>query len=86
MSYPEAAACTSRPRLFFGPEGETDVPRKLRERLAKAICQDCPVRDECLADAITNDIRHGVWGGSGEKERQMYLGRLRKQRAKAAAS
>ena len=77
MSYPELAACVSRPRLFFGPEGETDRPRQRRERKAKAICWDCPLRIECLDFAVANNVIWGVWGGTGEKERQRYLGRLR---------
>ena len=84
MSYPELAACTSMPRLFFGPEGEDIAAKRRRERHAKAVCWDCPVRTECLADAIVHGIKHGVWGGTGENERQRYLGRLRQQRVKAA--
>ena len=79
MSYPELAACMDKPRLFFGPEGEGIADRWRRESEAKAICWDCPVRDECLTDAILNDARFGVWGGTGEKERQRYLKRLRAQ-------
>ena len=79
MSYTELAACMSRPRLFFGPEGEGIAAKRRRERHAKTICWDCPVRDECLAEAITNEVRWGVWGGTGEVERQRYLGRLRAQ-------
>jgi WhiB family transcriptional regulator, redox-sensing transcriptional regulator len=77
MSYPELAACTSQPRLFFGPEGEGIAARRIRERHAKTICWDCPVRTECLADAITRNIPWGVWGGMGEKDRERYMGRLR---------
>jgi WhiB family transcriptional regulator, redox-sensing transcriptional regulator len=77
MSYPESAACTSRPSLFFGPEGEGIAARRVRERWAKQICWDCPVRTECLDEAITHDIPWGVWGGMGEKDRQRYTGRLR---------
>ena len=78
MSYPESAACTSRPRLFFGPEGETLTGMQRRERKAKTICHsECPVRDECLTAAIVSDEIWGVWGGTGEKERQRYLSRLR---------
>ena len=77
MSYPESAACTSRPRLFFGAEDEGIAAKRRRERLAKTICWDCPVRTECLTHAITFGIKWGVWGGTGEAERQRYLGRLR---------
>jgi WhiB family transcriptional regulator, redox-sensing transcriptional regulator len=29
---------------------------------AKLICRGCPVRTECLADALDNRIEFGVWG------------------------
>ena len=37
MSYPESAACTSRPRLFFGPEGEAERQRYLGRPRAQAV-------------------------------------------------
>ena len=79
MSYPESAACASRPFLFFGRDRETGIERDSRESAAKVICRGCPVSDECVAYALTNSMTWGVWGGMGEKERQRYLGRLRAQ-------
>lgn len=40
---------------------------------AKRICHDCPVRVDCLADALDNRIEHGVWGGLTERERRSLL-------------
>src|SRR5260370_37907429 len=37
---------------------------------AKLICRGCPVRTECLADALDNRIEFGVWGGMTERERR----------------
>ena len=37
---------------------------------AKLICRGCPVRTECLADALDNGIEFGVWGGMTERERR----------------
>ncbi|WP_237074058.1 WhiB family transcriptional regulator [Mycobacteroides abscessus] len=37
---------------------------------AKRICASCPVRIECLDQAISNDERFGVWGGKDYAERK----------------
>jgi len=42
--------------LYFA-ESPSDV------ELAKALCQDCPVRAECLAGALERREPWGVWGG-----------------------
>jgi WhiB family redox-sensing transcriptional regulator len=42
---------------------------------AKAVCFGCPVRTECLADALDNRTEFGVWGGMTERERRALLRR-----------
>lgn len=42
---------------------------------AKAVCLSCPVRTECLADALDNRVEFGVWGGMTERERRSLLRR-----------
>ncbi len=49
-------ACGTNPDLFFA-ESPADVAR------AKALCQDCPIRQACLADALDRGEPWGVWGG-----------------------
>lgn len=44
------------PELFFA-----DSPAETEQ--AKALCRDCPVRRECLADALERREPWGVWGG-----------------------
>ena len=53
----ETLPCRSNdPELFFA-ESPADV------ELAKALCQTCPVRAECLAGALERQEPWGVWGG-----------------------
>jgi WhiB family transcriptional regulator, redox-sensing transcriptional regulator len=42
---------------------------------AKLVCRGCPVRTECLADALDSGIEFGVWGGMTERERRALLRR-----------
>ena len=42
---------------------------------AKAVCMGCPVRTECLSDALDNQVEFGVWGGMTERERRALLRR-----------
>jgi WhiB family redox-sensing transcriptional regulator len=42
---------------------------------AKVLCLSCPVRTECLADALDNRVEFGVWGGMTERERRALLRR-----------
>lgn len=40
---------------------------------AKRVCGGCPVRTECLAEALDRRIEFGVWGGMTERERRALL-------------
>ena len=39
------------------------------------MCYGCPVRTECLADALDHQTEFGVWGGMTERERRALLRR-----------
>lgn len=78
----DAAACRGEDiELFFGPDGERQPEREVRERKAKAICSRCPVRGECLEYALSKPERYGVWGGLNEDERASE----RRRRSRRAA-
>jgi len=49
--------------------------RGAAQNLAKLVCRSCPVRTECLADALDNRVEYGVWGGMTERERRALLRR-----------
>jgi WhiB family redox-sensing transcriptional regulator len=62
--------------LFFSPlVVELKDARLARERRAKAICQQCPVREECLETALSQRESYGIWGGLNEMERRALLRR-----------
>ena len=43
------------------------------QRRVRVLCDDCPVRRECLAEALDDKIEWGVWGGMTERERRHLL-------------
>ena len=84
MSWQDRAACNGMDmRLFFGRAGEPRPERENREAKAKAVCKSCPVRAQCLDDALRNSIKHGIWGGLNEEERARER-RRRSRRPEAA--
>lgn len=49
--------------------------RGAAQRAARELCFRCPVRVECLADALDSKMTFGVWGGLTERERRALLRR-----------
>jgi WhiB family transcriptional regulator, redox-sensing transcriptional regulator len=77
----EQAACQSAdPELFFpvagGGAGVAEIGR------AKAVCNRCPVRTQCLDYAIDTGQAHGVWGGTTVDERRTIATRRRRALAR----
>ena len=64
---PRAACRQAQPDELF--------VRGAEQTKAKALCSGCPVRTECLAEALDNQIEWGVWGGMTERERRALLRR-----------
>lgn len=61
------AACLETPGMTFFPQTKAEA------RAAIAICEVCPVREDCLDHALATNERFGVWGGTTEKERRLLL-------------
>jgi WhiB family redox-sensing transcriptional regulator len=83
-SWTEDAVCGGEDaELFFAPDGEQAAERAIREQMAKVVCTGCPVRRQCLRDAVNRKEAHGVWGGIGEDELVSYR-RRQTRRSRAA--
>jgi WhiB family redox-sensing transcriptional regulator len=63
----KGACVTSNPDALF--------VQGAAQNQARAVCRSCPVRLECLADALDHKIEFGVWGGMTERERRALLRR-----------
>jgi len=64
QDWQDRALCAQTdPEAFFPEKGGST-------REAKRVCQACEVRTECLAYALENDERFGIWGGLSERERR----------------
>jgi WhiB family redox-sensing transcriptional regulator len=58
-----------------GEDPDTLFVQGAQQRDVREVCTSCPVRTECLAHALDNRIRFGVWGGMTERERRALLKR-----------
>ena len=67
MKYPDFsdALCKEIGVEFFYPEEDVSFVS-----LAKKICSNCPVINECLQWGIEHEV-HGIWGGTVPRTRQM---------------
>lgn len=58
------AACKAEAGMTFFPQ------TKAEERAALAICNICPVVEDCLDHALETNERFGIWGATTEKQRR----------------
>jgi WhiB family transcriptional regulator, redox-sensing transcriptional regulator len=59
------AACKGATHLFFSYDEEIVAH-------ARQICEDCPVRHECLLTGLADRNLYGVWGGTTDAERRRF--------------
>lgn len=62
----DALCAQTDPDLFF-PTDSAEVAA------ARRVCADCPVRQQCLADALADPALRGIWGGTTRTERRRLL-------------
>jgi WhiB family redox-sensing transcriptional regulator len=75
------AACNGLDPTIFYPQSEDDSDAEQ----AKSVCDQCPVRHDCLEYALGFREKEGVWGGATERERRRII-RQRRRAAYAATA
>ena len=65
----EYAKCKGQPQEWWYVEDLGSREGRMFTRQAKALCDICLVRKNCLDYANTNEESFGVWGGLTPKER-----------------
>jgi WhiB family redox-sensing transcriptional regulator len=75
MDWKKKAACLGVDAGVFFPDSSDPRCHKLL-KAAKAICEQCEVKEKCLEYALNTPELHGVWGGCSERQRVV----LRRQR------
>lgn len=65
----DASCAQSAPDVWFPEHGDKETAR-----LARRICDTCPVKPACAEYAVRTHQRHGIWAGMNPKS----LHRLRR--------
>lgn len=68
--------------LFYYEDQERGPAKETRIANAKAVCEGCKVKTECLEFALQINEQHGIWGGLTPEERQTVKRRRQRQRVK----
>lgn len=72
MSFSQDETWAAR-ALCAGQEPDALFVQGAAQRQVRTRCFACPVRLECLADALQSEANYGVWGGLTERERRAML-------------
>ena len=64
------AACRGMDTSFFFPVGSEGIGE------AKAVCNGCVIKQECLQYALEYGELHGIWGGETERSRVILTKQL----------
>jgi WhiB family redox-sensing transcriptional regulator len=70
ISWHEQAACAGLDtNMFYYANLERGPAKMLRIQMAKAVCNTCPVKTKCLANALEHQDNHSIQGGTTPEER-----------------
>jgi WhiB family redox-sensing transcriptional regulator len=69
------------PELFFPISEDPEGGCAQQIKKARAVCERCPVRLNCLAEAVASGSDFGIWGGfTGEERRQLRIAEIQHAR------
>ena len=77
------ARCSGEDTDIFYPPRDKAQYKVIADK-AKSFCfgenrkNHCPVRAECLWDAVSRDEPHGIWGGLSHRERNALIRKWKK--------
>ena len=78
------ARCAGEDTEIFYPPRDKALYSKVASK-AKAFCNGpknttpCPVRANCLWEAVVTEEQHGIWGGLSHRERNALIRKWQKQ-------
>lgn len=78
------AGCSGEDTDLFYPPRDKDLYKPIADA-AKSFCfggngrPACPVRKECLWDAMRREELHGIWGGMSHRERNALYRKWKRQ-------
>ena len=73
-SWHSKAACRGLDPAIFYPATDDEADADI----AKAVCDQCSVREACLEYALARREKDGVWGGCTERERRRIIRQRRR--------
>jgi WhiB family redox-sensing transcriptional regulator len=70
--------CVGKFKYFYN-EADDDSPAiASKEKVAKALCKQCPIMEKCLEDGLSQGDVPGIWGGMTKNERRNYANKRRR--------
>lgn len=68
----------------YSEEFYADSEDRMSLKMAKFICAQCPIKQECLDYAMAAQEEYGVWGGLTAEERKWFYHELKKMKRRVA--
>ena len=70
----QSVPCEELPDVFFPDDFPDRTMRAKAVQIAKKLCDECPIKMQCLETALATKEGYGIWGGLTPQERG-YVGR-----------